>query len=194
VVLDTSGTAISTAADDQDHPALAFDGANFLIVWEDRRGGDSTDIYGARMTSAGIVFDGGPVVGQEGGQYHQALAHGTGNEVFLVYQGWAGAVGGKTYNTQRIWGKIDPNPAIAQTTESEVRMTNGGATVVRGVLFLTARASSSASCLLDVSGRKVLDLHPGANDVRGLSPGVYFVREAQAQTQTQAVHKVVVTR
>ncbi len=46
--------------------------------------------------------------------------------------------------------------------------------------------------LLDIGGRKVLDLHPGANDVRSLAPGVYFVREAQAQAQ--AVRKIVVTR
>jgi hypothetical protein len=31
----------------------------------------------------------------------------------------------------------------------------------------------------------------GANDVRALAPGVYFVREAQAQAQAQAVRKVV---
>jgi len=46
------------------------------------------------------------------------------------------------------------------------------------------------AALLDISGRKVLDLHPGANSVRALAPGVYFVREAQAQ----AIHKVVVAR
>jgi hypothetical protein len=45
--------------------------------------------------------------------------------------------------------------------------------------------------LLDVSGRKVLDLHPGANDVRALAPGVYFVREAQARAQAQSVRKVI---
>jgi hypothetical protein len=194
VVLDTAGIAISTSAVDQDHPAIVSEGANSLVVWEDGRSSESTDIYAARVTSAGIVFDSGPVVRQGGGQYHPALTRGAGNQLFLVYQGWVGTAGGKTYNTQRIWGKMDPKPAIAETPESEVRMTSGGATVVRGVLLLAARASSSASCLLDVSGRKVLDLHPGANDVRGLSPGVYFVREAQAQTQTQAVHKVVVTR
>jgi hypothetical protein len=34
--------------------------------------------------------------------------------------------------------------------------------------------------LLDACGRKVLDLKPGANDVRALAPGVYFVRESPA--------------
>jgi hypothetical protein len=68
------------------------------------------------------------------------------------------------------------------------------ATVVRGVLFLpkSESPSSSTSFLMDISGRKVMDLQPGANDVRALAQGVYFVREAQAQAQ--AVRKVVVTR
>jgi hypothetical protein len=49
--------------------------------------------------------------------------------------------------------------------------------------------------LLDISGRQVLDLKPGANDVRALAPGVYFVRELSAASpKPQAVRKVVVTR
>jgi hypothetical protein len=50
--------------------------------------------------------------------------------------------------------------------------------------------------LLDISGRKVLALSPGANDVRGLAPGVYFVREEPqtASHKPQAVRKVVLTR
>jgi hypothetical protein len=46
---------------------------------------------------------------------------------------------------------------------------------------------------MDASGRKVLDLRAGANDVRALAPGVYFVREAQAPAQAQAVRKVILT-
>jgi len=30
--------------------------------------------------------------------------------------------------------------------------------------------------LLDAAGRQVMRLKPGANDVDGLSPGVYFIR------------------
>jgi DNA-binding beta-propeller fold protein YncE len=72
------------------------------------------------------------------------------------------------------------------------------ATVVRGVLLYEARGErrEARGELLDIGGRKVLDLRPGANDVSGLSPGAYFVREAQAQAQAQAqaVRKVVITR
>jgi len=41
-----------------------------------------------------------------------------------------------------------------------------------------------------------MDLKPGANDVRALSPGVYFICEQpQAEgSKPQAVRKIVVTR
>ncbi|MCX6840869.1 MAG: hypothetical protein NTX53_01030, partial [candidate division WOR-3 bacterium] len=177
-VLDTGGIVVSQAADDQESPALGFDGASFIVAWEDYRSG-SSDIYGARVTPAGVVFDEGPVVRQEGNQLYPALARGSSSQMFLVYQGWVGTVGGKTYNTDRIWGKMDPSPAIAEITKPEARMTNSEATIVRGVLRLetSLSASSSTSWLIDVAGRNVLDLHPGANDVSRLAPGVYFVRD-----------------
>jgi len=54
------------------------------------------------------------------------------------------------------------------------------ATIVRGVLFLVGDCPRTGTvpkaALLDISGRKVLDLRSGANDVRHLAPGVYFVR------------------
>ena len=62
-----------------------------------------------------------------------------------------------------------------------------GGTVVRGKLYYTGGAGAF---LMNPAGRKVLDLHPGANDVSGLVPGVYFVRDPQLQT----VRKVVITR
>jgi len=70
---------------------------------------------------------------------------------------------------------------------------------LRGVLFLPGdrgAGTGDRSALMDVSGRKVLDLHAGANDVRALAPGVYFVRsEPSAENRRpSAVTKVVVTR
>jgi hypothetical protein len=83
-----------------------------------------------------------------------------------------------------------------QATSSKLRPT-----IVRGVLFLprdglgtrsglSDNPVMSRAALLDISGRKVLDLHPGANDVSRLAPGVYFIREVQAQ----ALRRVVITR
>ncbi|MBN2537624.1 hypothetical protein JXB37_05055 [candidate division WOR-3 bacterium] len=60
-------------------------------------------------------------------------------------------------------------------------------TIIRGVLNLTSDFSvlTSDFVLLDASGRKVLDLAPGPNDVRHLSPGVYFIRSSQELPRRQ---------
>uniref|UniRef100_A0A7C4GCR9 T9SS type A sorting domain-containing protein n=1 Tax=candidate division WOR-3 bacterium TaxID=2052148 RepID=A0A7C4GCR9_UNCW3 len=189
-VLDTQGFVISRAADYQWYPALAFHGANYLVVWMDSRHGSDYDIYGARVRPDGAVFDEGAVVRQEGSQWYPALAHGTGSEVFLVYQGWAGTVGGKTYNTDRIWGKLNPAPGVEEAMNAERGTRNVGASVVRGVINcqLPVSGLQSATVLLDAAGRKVMELRAGPNDVRHLSPGVYFVRQASG------VVKVVVQR
>jgi hypothetical protein len=69
------------------------------------------------------------------------------------------------------------------------------ANIIRGTL-LHARSldPSIHSSLLDVSGRSVLDLKPGANDVRHLSPGVYFVQAISREPSVVNCRKVVVSR
>ena len=47
--------------------------------------------------------------------------------------------------------------------------------------------------LLGISGRKVMDLSPGPNDVSRLAPGVYFIRPAAGQ-DTPGIQRVVITR
>ena len=84
---------------------------------------------------------------------------------------------------------------VEETPHAEVRTTKCLSTVVQGVLMLGAVDSKQNTGyraeLLNVAGRKVAVLHAGANDVSRLAPGVYFVREAQAQAQ--AVRKVIIT-
>lgn len=57
VMLDTGGFAISCAFDDQWRPAVAFDGTNYLVVWQDWRSETSFEIYGCRVSPAGAVLD-----------------------------------------------------------------------------------------------------------------------------------------
>jgi hypothetical protein len=193
-VLDSTGIAISTAANAQEYPALVFDGDNYLVVWEDYRNG-SYDLYGARVTPVGSVFDSSAVIRQEGVQLYPALARGPANRISLVYEGWTGTVGGKPYNTQRIWGKKNLSGGAEERVMNQASRRRAGATVVHGVLDLRSGDYNLQSeiVLLSADGRKVLDLHPGANDVRALAPGVYFVREAPAQAQARVVRKVVLT-
>jgi hypothetical protein len=55
-VLDPNGIPVSTATGDQQNVAVGFDGTNYLLVWQDQRDG-GWDIYGSRVTPAGVVLD-----------------------------------------------------------------------------------------------------------------------------------------
>jgi hypothetical protein len=74
-------------------------------------------------------------------------------------------------------------------------------TVVRDVLWLPGQSGDRPSCggtvpiLLDISGRRVMDLQPGENDIRYLAPGIYFVRSAERGTRSAvSVRKVLIQR
>ncbi|MBN2383437.1 hypothetical protein JXQ70_11190 [bacterium] len=57
VVLDPGGVPISTTSGHKYSPSLAFDGANCMVIWSDRRNGNYTDIYGSRVTPDAAVLD-----------------------------------------------------------------------------------------------------------------------------------------
>jgi hypothetical protein len=119
--------------------------------------------------------------------WDQDIAADSAGHAYVVWQIGSGQVWFSTNN---------PAAAIAEQPPQQPIGVQPSATVIRNVLYLAERPSSSpsASYLLDIGGRQVMALRPGANDVSRLSPGVYFVREAQAQAQAQAVRKVVVAR
>jgi hypothetical protein len=199
-VLDGDGLVITEATRYQYAPVLAFDGSIFLVTWEDYRSSSNPDIYGAWVAPDGTVSDEGGVVRQAGNQTNLALVRGTGSQLFLVYQGWAGTIGDKTYNTNRIWGDMNPSTGLGleESKQSVIRGYRSIATVVRGVLFLEdcpRTGTVPRTVLLDSSGRKVLDLHPGANDVRAVAPGVYFVKDEHCGAGDEGgTQKVVVQR
>jgi hypothetical protein len=92
----------------------------------------------------------------------------------------------------------DAPPGVEEATNDGRGMMNRGASVVGDILFLpgaTSRKSQAAS-LMDASGRKVMDLEPGANDVRALAPGVYFIRGPKTEDgrADATVRKIVITR
>jgi hypothetical protein len=89
-----------------------------------------------------------------------------------------------------------PGVAEGRTTLDAARITPE-ATIVRGVLNLPSSPTPRPSpLLLDVSGRRVLDLKSGDNDVSRLAPGVYFVRQPRSSGQAAewSSEKVVITR
>ena len=57
IVLDPSGIGIATAAYYEESPAVAFDGTNYMIAWMYWPPPYDPDIYGTRVSQAGVVLD-----------------------------------------------------------------------------------------------------------------------------------------
>jgi len=57
VLIDTNYVQISVKSKSEENPAVAFDGSNYLVVWQEKDSLDNYDIYGARVTSSGEVLD-----------------------------------------------------------------------------------------------------------------------------------------
>jgi DNA-binding beta-propeller fold protein YncE len=88
---------------------------------------------------------------------------------------------------------------IAEAPGDEVRTTRLPS-IVRGVLEMPAGKPGQSTMgqslvfLLDITGRKVLTLKPGLNDISHVAAGVYFVRGLGSGNRGQGTHKVVIQR
>ncbi|MBM3323180.1 hypothetical protein FJY69_06860, partial [candidate division WOR-3 bacterium] len=177
IVLDPNRIMLCAQDSTQTRPTAGFDGSAYVIVWEDARNGGpaNCDLYGASVTAAGALRDTFAVCRDPGQQFYARIGSGPG-ALGLVYQGWTDAFAGRCYNALRTWAKLSPLPGAEETPSPEVRTANVGPTVVRGVLSLPASGEGRMANgeLLDISGRSVMELQPGPNDVRRLAPGVYF--------------------
>ncbi|MFO7650438.1 MAG: hypothetical protein R6X13_03730 [bacterium] len=89
--------------------------------------------------------------------------------------------------------------AVAERHSSLAIRPSPLASVVRGVLSisrqLTADGLRQEAALLDASGRRVMVLRSGENDVSRLAPGVYFVRPASGvEREASSVVRFVLAR
>ena len=67
-----------------------------------------------------------------------------------------------------------------------------GPTVVRGSMLVSRPVHPSTPwTMFSITGRKVMSLQPGANDIRHVAPGVYFVRSAESGERSAATKVVV---
>ena len=55
-LLDTN-VVYTSSAQAQSYPSVAFDGEYYLLAWTDHRCGFKDDIFGARLTSDGVLLD-----------------------------------------------------------------------------------------------------------------------------------------
>jgi hypothetical protein len=88
-VLDSEGFVICSAEGAQENPVVAFDGANYMVVWVDGPSltlHDVGDIHGARVSTAGEILDPGGlvIVSEENAQLYPDIAFGR-DEYLLVW-------------------------------------------------------------------------------------------------------------
>ncbi len=197
-VFDPNGIEISTAVNDQINPSLAFDGSNYIVVWEDQRF-MPPDIYGAIVNTSGAVIDSFVVTAQPGPQRYPKIYRGYGTQMIIAYTGWADSINNHPANAMRTWAVFYPYTGITEETEYSMSdvcvnlsVSPNPFTKLTRVSFSTEqRAKRIEVRIYDVDGRLVRDLYcamphaPCAMQInwdgtdqadRLLGSGVYFVR------------------
>ncbi len=94
----SGGDVFPPSTGSQAAPAAGFDGANHLVVWSDARGGTGQDLYGARVSKAGVVLGSAPIVisAAAGDQVAAAVAF-DGTNHLVVWQDSRGSTGRDIY-------------------------------------------------------------------------------------------------
>jgi len=194
IVLDTNDIPISVSMDWQYFPALAFDGSNYLVTWQDDRNDYFSDIYGAQVNTSGIVIDSFAVVIQTGRQTSPAVIHGLGNQILITYSDWTDSINTHPANTTRIWGKFYPFVGVEEETQhltlDATRMLHVYPNPTQkecNIRYTLSKKSSVNLSLYDVAGRLtkiIINENQNAGtyhkriDMMNLSQGIYFIRFA----------------
>jgi len=108
-----------------------------------------------------------------------AAAHG---RIWAIMRGYQAYPGRLLY-----YSSVAHPLAVSEPDRTPVRQP-AGPTIVRGILNLQSGIWNPESdfVFLNASGRKVMELQPGENDVRHLAPGVYFIRAEDPRGQGYA--------
>ncbi len=114
-VAETNGFAICAATFQQAMPAVASDGANYLVVWADSRNGaaNAPDIYGAKVDAGGVVqpTNGFAIRLAPGVQTAPVAAYGGGSYLAV----WQEARMGQPNNFDIIGAPIDSDGGLSSS-------------------------------------------------------------------------------
>ena len=116
-VLDAGGRLISGASSMQGHPAVAGGGnGSWFVAWQDRRHGGSYDVYGARVSAAGVARDANGL-NISGAPYTQVSPRLAGGEVraMVAWQDFRGDGYGDVLGARLDLGKGEAAVTLADT-------------------------------------------------------------------------------
>ena len=176
------------------NPTIAAEGASVHVTWEALYG--SADIYVRSSFDVGATW-----LPEQRLTNDQFLSVSPSvavidSGIHVIWTDFRDSDYGEIYYKRNLTGNVGVEEE--RSTPYALR-TTPIPTIVRGVLETpetTSREPQAANALLDIAGRKVLDLHPGPNDVSRLAPGVYFVREEPETSghKLRAIRKITITR
>lgn len=147
-VSDASGFAIGVAANAQSQPAVAGNGANLLVVWQDERGG-GLDVYGARVVGASVLDPLGLAINTgTPGQQLPALVSGSDRAFLVVNQAVRNGADRIVGNLVR----IDDAPFITSITRAGGSATLIWTSISGRTYRVQYRANITDSSWLDLSG------------------------------------------
>ena len=178
-----TGFVISTGPSAQADPAVAFDGTNYLVVWEDSRHG-APDIFGARVTPSGTVLDrrGFAVASQEFTDQRSPVVDFDGTNFLVVWEdGRSG--------TQDIFGaRVTPDGSVLDagsplTISDAAGDQTSPAIAFNGTNHLVVWSDFRNGSTSDIRGARVT---PGGNVLDGPATG-FAVSSAPGDQSSPAV-------
>ncbi len=162
-----------TAAADLGHAVdLASDGGFAVAGVTKSFGAGGYDAWLVRTDSLGDTLWTRTFGGDGEERAFSVMATGDGG---FALGGWTGSSGAGGADAWLIKTDSTGRSAIAEPAEPAVQA-SAFTTVARGVLHLPWSPHSIHCYLFDASGRPVLRLRPGPNDIRHLAAGAYLVR------------------
>uniref|UniRef100_A0A7C4GAK6 Right handed beta helix domain-containing protein n=1 Tax=candidate division WOR-3 bacterium TaxID=2052148 RepID=A0A7C4GAK6_UNCW3 len=94
---------------------------------------------------------------------------------------------GAIYSSGTIAVMFGTTAGVAELTKRELSLASIQ-TVIRNVLLMPEPETRNSSfVLLNSAGRRVMFLAPGLNDVRHLSPGIYFIRSSMSAVSRKVI-------
>jgi hypothetical protein len=165
-----------------DYPSIAASGGNVYLVYRAWPAAQFVIDYRGSSDN-GQTWSAETALTTAAGMGTAALAAAGGCAHLILYDNRDG-------NHEIYYKRNQTAGGVEEAMNDQRRTTNVGPDIVRGVFFLppSPRPCVSASpCLLDVCGRKVLDLRPGSNEIGRLAPGVYFVSAAGSSSRARLV-------
>jgi regulation of enolase protein 1 (concanavalin A-like superfamily) len=151
-VLDADGFPVSTAANNQQNPAAAFNGSVYLLVWEDNRlSAASADLLAARISPAGVVLDpSGMYVSSASGQQLAPGLTRAGSDFFAVWHDERNS-------------NVEPDVYGARISSAGTVLDPGGISILRATGYYTQPAVASDGA---TANALVVATHTLANAVR----------------------------